>query len=239
MNSIKIREFLPQIVKNIPEEWRGTTFKNNKLLGRALFAELLLEKASHQITENDLLSLGNAEDYLRVSSNISTLLELTLAQDFGIGIENCFTFASNRMALVALAKSTGLKVNLCTGDHKNFISPKELQILRLIDCKVELTKLQPNEDELNLCLISCYKKQPFVDAVIDDCVLYILNNQKINSDQILVMRKRMSTPITTPRAEEWLQELAGMKPTANQHVASLENIAELHSHLQILRQAFI
>src|SRR3989338_4965331 len=79
---------LPKILAAIPAERRGTTFKNQVLLGRAEFCaqlrELLLSKRDAEITGEDLVALGNAEDYLRVSSNVSSLLEFSLAVRHGV-----------------------------------------------------------------------------------------------------------------------------------------------------------
>ena len=62
---------LPEILGSLPEDWRGTTFKNSDLLGRAGFstklAKLILQKAATggKIVTADLVEVGNAEDYLR------------------------------------------------------------------------------------------------------------------------------------------------------------------------------
>lgn len=78
----QIKAALPNILANIPQEWLGTTYNNSNLLGREKFAEnlanLILTKGANISTE-DLVELGNAEDYLRVSSNVSSVLEFVLA----------------------------------------------------------------------------------------------------------------------------------------------------------------
>lgn len=76
---------IPQIINAMPHEWRGTTFANADLLGREEFAKrvtaLVTSTAASgkAITTEDLVAVGNAEDYLRVATNISTVLELFLA----------------------------------------------------------------------------------------------------------------------------------------------------------------
>ena len=73
---------LAAILANLPDEWRGTTFKNSALLGRERFAQkilALIAKKGTGITSSDLTNVGNAEDYLRVSSNVSSVLECFLA----------------------------------------------------------------------------------------------------------------------------------------------------------------
>jgi hypothetical protein len=76
---------LPDILANIPKEWDGTTFNNSDLLGRPKFSENFIAlvkksiKSGTKITEADLTALGNAQDYLRVSTNISTIVETAYA----------------------------------------------------------------------------------------------------------------------------------------------------------------
>ena len=87
------------ILDSMPAEWRGTTFDNSNLLGREQFARNLrtvLDRDS-PITTQALHDLGNAEDYLRVATNVSTTLEMFLADmldwvgvdaDFSVLIEH-------------------------------------------------------------------------------------------------------------------------------------------------------
>ena len=82
-----VRKALKEILQVLPHEWRGTTFNNSALLGRTVFSdrlcELILSKPN-EFTTDDLVKVGNAEDYLRVASNVSTMLELALATEHGI-----------------------------------------------------------------------------------------------------------------------------------------------------------
>ena len=74
------------------------------------------------------------------------------------------------------------------------------------------------------------------DGIVGDSVLLIADPAKIDPDEILVVRKRMATPMTTPAVEAELQRLAwpGREPTADTERASPEEVAELHAHLQQL-----
>jgi hypothetical protein len=95
---------------NIPQEWRGTTFKNSALLGREKFASKiisLIARKGVKITEQDLVKVGNAEDYLRVSSNVSSVLECYLASQRGRDISKVFTFSSMTMAIVSVMLTSG------------------------------------------------------------------------------------------------------------------------------------
>jgi cysteine synthase A len=72
---------ISDLVLNLPREWRGTTFNNSNLLGREGFAcrlhDLLTRRAfsGEPLVSEDLVDLGQAEDYLRVASNVTTTLE--------------------------------------------------------------------------------------------------------------------------------------------------------------------
>ena len=59
--------FLQSMLDNLPEDWRGTTFKNSELLGREQFSDNLLGLIHRQapITTQELVALGNAEEQLR------------------------------------------------------------------------------------------------------------------------------------------------------------------------------
>jgi hypothetical protein len=101
---------LKAILANIPQEWRGTTFKNSALLGREKFASKiisLIARKGVKITEQDLVKVGNAEDYLRVSSNVSSVLECYLASQRGRDISKVFTFSSMTMAIVSVMLTSG------------------------------------------------------------------------------------------------------------------------------------
>ncbi len=47
--------------------------------------------------------MGNAEDYLRVASNVSTLLEIVLGAARGVDVSRVFTFGSATMPFLAVA----------------------------------------------------------------------------------------------------------------------------------------
>ena len=101
MQAAELEPLLQQLVEEIPEEWRGTTFNNAALLERGGFSERLTslfsaKRASQEPLRGDeLLGLGNAEDYLRVATNLSTTLELSLALTRGWGVEQVFSFAAS------------------------------------------------------------------------------------------------------------------------------------------------
>ena len=119
-----VEKYLPQILTAIPSEWRGTTFKNSDLLGREKFSEKLIRliitknENDGNISTEDLVAIGNAEDYLRVASNVSTTLELVLAELESHPVSQVFAFASTTMPIVSvILTSKGKRVHLYTGDE--------------------------------------------------------------------------------------------------------------------------
>jgi hypothetical protein len=241
LTTTKIVPHLSKILQHIPAEWRGTTFNNSNLLGRSKFCANLMElvaKGSDAITHDSLYALGNAEDYLRVSTNISTLLELVLAQEMDLDVHSVFTFASHTMGVVAVAKSTGKKVHLFLGEQKPMFTSDDLKILALVDCTIEFHSGEPTEPKTGvvLCLKSVYqhKFRNSVDAILGEHELLIINNSVISPDQVLVIRKRMATPVTTPMAEQKLQKLASVTVTANIQAADDRATKEMYAHLQEL-----
>eukprot|EP00092_Neocalanus_flemingeri_P040538 GFUD01044144.1.p1 GENE.GFUD01044144.1~~GFUD01044144.1.p1 ORF type:complete len:616 (-),score=98.67 GFUD01044144.1:188-2035(-) len=242
-----VEQYLPQILAAIPEEWRGTTFKNSALLGREVFSEkltnLILSKSEggDKISTDDLVAIGNAEDYLRVASNISTTLELILAELATHPITQVFAFASTTMPVIAaVLTSKGRQVHLYTGDEctKSPFTPSQLNLLSLLGGNLVWhagsPKAHPNDVVLAYKSVLTTESSAGVDGLIAPNVLYILEPSKLVPGDILVIRKRMATPPTTPMAEAILQEIAKVPVTANRQTASPEDIAEFYAHLQTL-----
>jgi len=102
------------VLRSIPDDWRGTTYKNSNLLGRAGFSRGLADLAAsgQPVTVASLAAVGIAEDYFRVSSNMTTTLEHVLAEDAGVPIDQVFTFASRKMPIIALGLTTRGSVDL-------------------------------------------------------------------------------------------------------------------------------
>jgi cysteine synthase A len=236
---------MQQILSVLPAEWRGTTFNNSKLLGREGFATKLEDLISRkfetgeQITGEDLGGIGNAEDYLRVATNISTALEVILAREKGLSVSNVFSFASETLPIFAVGVvSKRLPVKLYLGKASSPFTPKQLDLLRLLGIDLAVYpsyRIKPSSSSevvlaLDSAAIDCAK----VDAVVAPNILYILNPEKIVPSEILVVRKRMSTPVTTPVAEGWLQLLAGMRVTANMAGPLGRPTQNFYDHLQHL-----
>lgn len=73
-----------------------------------------------------------------------------------------------------------------------------------------------------------------VDGVVAPNSLYIHNTTAITPGDILVIRKRLATPVTNPMAEAWMQKLAGLPVTADQNKSSPAALADFRAHLQTL-----
>jgi len=236
----QVNAALPNLLANIPHEWRGTTFKNSNLLGRATFAanlnNLILEKGG-AITSEDLVGIGNAEDYLRVSSNVSSVLEYVLAIQHGYDITQVFTFASTKMAYLVLMLTAGKPVHLYldAGEQEPF-SPAQLARLSELGCHLDIHHGAPVPDP-NVVVVSAHpvtaETYSIVDAVVQPNILLINNLEHVNSAAVLTHRKRMATPITTPAGLRILQQLAGIKyPQEDTLRASQEGIDDFYAHLQ-------
>merc|ERR1711943_10764 len=140
------KEAIKQVINAIPEEWHGTTFKNHNLLGREGFSsnlnELLKKKESsnESITTEDLENLGNAEDYLRVATNIATTLEVFLARQKNLSIDQVFTFSSNRMPIISVLLSIekNTPVHLFTGSNEHPFNDNDINILKTLGCNIKI-----------------------------------------------------------------------------------------------------
>ncbi|KAG9406019.1 hypothetical protein AC1031_003940 [Aphanomyces cochlioides] len=236
---------LPSILANIPKEWRGTTFNNSALLGREGFSanveKLLLDKIAKKdtnVSEAELSALGNAEDYLRVSTNISVLLELYLGLDVGLPTRQVFTFCSATMPIVAVLLTAKQPVYLYV--QEGLSSPfnaEQLDTLSLLGANVTIVSGNPIADA-NAVVVSYQaspKKVVDVDAIVTtQFALYIHNATKINPDDVLVIRKRLTTPLTTPICEKFLQTIAGVKVTADANESTPEELDAFYAHLQTM-----
>eukprot|EP00931_Biecheleriopsis_adriatica_P101132 TRINITY_DN76342_c0_g1_i1.p1 TRINITY_DN76342_c0_g1~~TRINITY_DN76342_c0_g1_i1.p1 ORF type:complete len:636 (-),score=106.32 TRINITY_DN76342_c0_g1_i1:182-2089(-) len=239
-----MKHSIQQILAALPSEWRGTTFNNSKLLGREGFAQSMEEliarksESGERISKEELAGIGNAEDYLRVATNIATTLETVLARERGMHVSQVFTFASATLPIFAVGLVSKLPVNLYLGNAKSPFTKEQRELLEMLGVKLSIFpsyRIQaPRPDEVVLAVESATLKVSKVDGIIAPNVLYIVNSEKIPPPDILVVRKRMSTPVTTPVAESMLQMLAGMPVTANIYGPAARLTAKFYDHLQTL-----
>ena len=201
---------LPQMLRSIPDEWKGTTFKNHALLGREGFTaklhSLLQDKVhtGEAVTTQDLVNLGNAEDYLRVATNVSTTLEAVLALERGLTVSQVFSFASVTMPIVAVALVASEPVHLYHGSSPSPLTPEQLRLLSFLGGEVTCHDGAPPPMMLPsfglvLCLEAAQSKAAggHVDGMVSDNGLLFINDAaRIPPEAILVLRKRMATPAT-------------------------------------------
>ncbi len=211
-----------QIVDNMPREWRGTTFRNSNLLGREKFSQGLIQlldsrSAENPITTEDLDALGMAEDYLRVASNVSTTLETLIARRKGCICSQVISFGSLVMPIVAVAITTSKTVHCYTGDAESPLSATAMDIIKMIGGSVEFHAGAPQTHDDGLVLrienqIVAANGERYTESdcagVVTPNVLHITDVTKIDYLEIEIIRKRMSTPITSPVALDMMTKLA-------------------------------
>lgn len=260
-----MQKFISKLLVAMPQEWLGTTFRNDDKTyhGREGFANnlyaLMASKATDaaKVTEADLMKVGNAEDYYRVATNVSTTLELALASPFQengkqyIKGNQVFSFASTKMPLLAVCLTNPEKMvhfyfpETEEGWKKPFTRDHE-KLLGLLKCKFEVhkNKMPPKEglpsgeiavvapERTDTASLATLLKSTEVDGVVTPSVLYIRNAEKIKPADVLVIRKRMATPATTPMSEHMLNEFIG-KESAEPAFDGAGQM-EFYNHLQEL-----
>ena len=215
----------------MPEEWLGTTFRNTHLLGREGFSAnlkvLLAAKArdaESTITKAELVALGEAEDYLRVATNVSTTLEALLAFERGLDPARVFSFASVTMPIIAVCLTTESQVHLLHGSAAPVLTASQLKQLALLGGCLSCHAGPPPPQRPNgivLCIEAAALAPAWaVDGLIGESLLYLSAGSRIDPAQILLVRKRLATPATTPSAVAQLRHLARL-PHDAEHVVAL------------------
>ncbi|KNC74748.1 hypothetical protein SARC_12713 [Sphaeroforma arctica JP610] len=241
LTSNHFKAVIPALLSNLPKDWYGTTFKNHDLLGRGKFgtnlSNLLLTKDHDAITSEDLGALGNAEDYLRVSSNISTILEAALAVERDLDVTEVFSFGSTTMPVIAVLLTAAKPVHMYVGENGDApFTSTQMNTLKLLGCDLTVHQSLPSERSDTRVTITNLQDSSLtekVDGVIAPNVLYIINPETILSNSILTIRKRMSTPVTTPVAIEMLRQYAGL-PVQDSPKPTGEELAAFYAHLQTM-----
>ncbi|KAJ9472100.1 hypothetical protein DIPPA_14401 [Diplonema papillatum] len=231
-------EAIPQVLGALPRDWLGTTFKNHCLLGRERFGEnlqrLLSEKAGSPLTTADLEALGNAEDYLRVSSNVSTVLEYFLGSLHGLPVRQVLSFASLKMPVIATLLAAEHPV--CLHGSPSLLSDDDIALLKHvfsaeIRCDERHPRDCPREPAGCVVLSTDASHAPHVDAWAEDWVLYIRDTAKVDPAAVLTLRKRMATPLTTPVCLDVLRKLGSVPAPSESEAPSKAELQELHASL--------
>jgi cysteine synthase A len=253
LTSDAVLALLPQILEAVPQDWKGTTFSNKDLIGRVQFGErlhaLFEQKAASKesISSEDLTALGNAEDYLRVATNLATVLEYILAMRTcrpGMEVARVFSFASQMMPILAVALTAGKPVHVYCEDSALPFTAEQLEELAAVQAHVQCYQGSPaegaHEGEIVLAFEAAYKQCAGVHGVVADGILYVEDVEAISPDAVLVIRKRMSITATTPMVLAALYRLAGVDIPADLATEiqvdsdSDSDRASLFAHLQEL-----
>ena len=249
-------ESLSSIVTNLPNDWAGTTFSNLDLLGRSGFCDRLskLLTTSETPTSSELTSLGNAEDYLRVSSNISATLELHLSQLSGLDhVDRVFTFSSDTFpviaAVMASQRRAAITVIGSSAEEQPF-SGGFLAKLEKLGVEADVVQEPPGSANANPSRVSvlyvvsedpCYVPQasafPGYHCMVCNGVLYINDATLINPDAVLTYRKRMCTPYSTLKALGVIRRMVGL--AIPDEGVDARQLKELHDHLQTMSGAAV
>ena len=238
------------ILNNLPNEWLGTTFRNDTgfYVGRTAFATAVdnITATATTVTADALTKCGNAEDYFRVASNVSTILELSFAKSLGTEVDRVYTFGSNTFPYIATGiANPGKKVHVyhtANGeppvvlvDNKDWLKP--------LDCNITFhtEALTQHADDNALVLISVANLSSLpedltgIDGIISpsQSVLYIPATSRIVPSTVLRVRKRLSTPLTTPLCTHHLT-LAANLPSTLPVAPSPAAVLEFNTHLQTM-----
>mmetsp|Transcript_8276 Transcript_8276/g.16710 ORF Transcript_8276/g.16710 Transcript_8276/m.16710 type:complete len:615 (+) Transcript_8276:49-1893(+) len=238
---------IADILDNYPKDWVGTTYANLSLLGRSSWSNSLLNLLSSKtpITTSSLESLGNAEDYFRVSSNFSCVLETHLSMASGINnIEHVFTFGSKAFPYISISMASGgLPIEISQGS--NPFTEEELETFKFLGVTfvtsagsppptpstLKVAVLPPSTPLTTVPLSSSYQG---CDAIVCNDVLYILNTNLIPPSEVLVRRKRMAAPFTTDKCKWWLGIEAGREDGELCERPKEEDVNEFLTHLQTM-----
>lgn len=254
-NEMRVK-YVPQILSEMPEEWQGTTFSNDRRLrGRADFTRnislLLLRKEveGEPVTAADLREVGYADDYFRVGSNVSSLLEMAVSAQKGVPLNQVFTFGSCSMPVVSVLLAAKLPVHVYypAGEEAPFTA-SGLRVIEHLGADVSFHEGPPQNDQHAVVL----ELKPFddggcvptvADAVVTPNMLLIFDPEKVNPNDVHTIRKRLATPMTTPMALAALRahdvttvysQEQQLEADAMAAMPAESEITEFHAHLQEL-----
>eukprot|EP00462_Mataza_sp_D1_P009943 CAMPEP_0175157560 /NCGR_PEP_ID=MMETSP0087-20121206/22280_1 /TAXON_ID=136419 /ORGANISM="Unknown Unknown, Strain D1" /LENGTH=639 /DNA_ID=CAMNT_0016445203 /DNA_START=15 /DNA_END=1931 /DNA_ORIENTATION=+ len=206
---------LQELLNQVPGSWNGTTYPNDKrFVGRAEFTkEMIALLTSKQPIEKAHLETLFPEDYLRVGSPLSNLLELVFAVNKGYEPANVFSFASSTMPLIAVLLAANSNVHV----YGNAVVDKTQEnLLRTFyGCNFEVHTGSPKAHGNEVVVWCSDVDRGDVPPCVDACVgthglLYIVNagrvpphdlknaKGKIEKEGVHTIRKRFSAPPPTP-----------------------------------------
>jgi len=241
-----IRSRLAVLLKNVPSSWLGTTYPNDgRYVGRQRFLDEMLPllNGNDEIKEENLAQFF-PEDYVRLGSPLSTLLEMLRALEKGYSPSHVFCFASNALPVISvLLTATSTVYIYGAGEMKD--DARVAMLKQVFKCDFKYTAGEPVEGEKGAIVLQISasvpdKKDlsPYVDAVASGDFLYIVNSKKVLlkdlkdakgkmvRESIHTIRKRFGGAIPTPDALSLLKgEELPAKPNLDAFNTHLKELA--------------
>ena len=241
-----IQANLTQILDNIPDSWLGTTFPNDS---RFIGCNAFKDEMTRLLTTNDVsiekkeLDKIFPEDYVRLGSPLSNILEVQKAINGGFDSHNVFSFGSSTLPLIAVLLTS--KQQVYVYGRNLFTAKQDTQLKSLFGCEYEFREGLPqaHADGSVIWLADDVKagEAANVDAIVSsDGFLFVLNTNKVQIHDINVngnrtegihtIRKRLGAPMPTPDVLSTLQGqplITAPDTTAlKQHLKQLGGVAE-------------
>lgn len=209
------KQRLTQLLERIPPSWNGTTYPNDaRFVGRQRFTEEMIKllTGSGPIEEKYLDTMF-PEDYLRVGSPLSNILEVVKSLEKGYCPAHVFSFGSNTFPLISVLFTA--KKHVYVYGRRLFTETQEKMLKELYDCNFSYCFGEPRDHGENIVVhvadLDRPKVNPNVDAVVGtNGLLYIVNSNKVAPEDIKdskgtivqegihTMRKRFVAPPPTP-----------------------------------------
>lgn len=247
---METKKRVEDIVAKAPKSWYGTTYPNDKrFIGRAAFIDqvsrMMDAKEDCDVKTEDLENMF-PEDYVRLGSPFSTIMEVQRAKETGFDPKNVFSFGSATLPLIAaMMTSKGGRVYLYTATKgKRILSAKMEKILTVTyGCSFRRCPGRPEKhDDGAVLLVSSapvpLEKCEHVDAVVDfEGIIYVANPKNI-----LVEDVKDSKGTMIAEGLHTIRKRLGAAPPVPDVVARLKNLpkesvpdtAALKKHLKSL-----
>ena len=239
---------LETILENAPEGWYGTTYPNDwRFVGPETFKSRV-GKMLVGTSPIEKLEELYPEDYVRLGSPFSNILEWIHAKNANVPSENAFAFGSNTLPLISVLLVTNEEVEVRYESEKSspILTGRQKHLLsELYGCKyTETFGSNEKSDRVVVRVLENTNEEDFIcDAKIDrNGMLYVKNTTKIPlqdikdnkgkmiTEGIHTIRKRLGGPPPTPEAVRRLRNLCGKeeKPEVS------PDVDELKQHLKTL-----
>ena len=117
MQDTKTRDYIKEVLKNMPEDWVNLTTHRldiyNEKLAKVQFLEQFETLYINETTETSALKvLPTAYDYIRLGHPLSSVLEWGIAKEQGLDAEFVISFQSKTVPILSI-----LRTNLLEGKN--------------------------------------------------------------------------------------------------------------------------